>query len=472
MRIVMTTPAAPAASRRLLALVSVGSFMVALDSLVVATSLSTFQSTLSASFEQLEWVANAYGLSLAVLLITGAALGDRFGRRRMFAAGLALFTFASIACALSSSIAALIVARAFQGAAAALVMPLAMALLSAAFPPERRARALGIFGAVTGLAVLGGPVLGGLMVEGLAWQWIFWLNVPIGIALIPLVFRHVPESFGADARFDFCGVALITAGALAIVWGLMRGNHAGWLTGEVLGSLAAGALLTLAFVFWGARAAAAMVPMRLFRIQAFAAGNLANFLLYATLYSAVFFIAQFLQVAQGNSPLGTGLRMLPWTATLFIVAPIAGSLAGRLGERPLIVTGLSLQALGLGWFALIAQPDLPFVRAIAPLIVAGCGVSMAMPAAQSAILGAVARTEIGKASGVLNMLRFLGGVFGIAALGAAFASTGSFASPLSFAGGFTVAMLGCAGLSLLGAIAGLALPARHSVAAAERPADP
>lgn len=463
----MTNPVAAAQSRRLLTLVAVGSFMVALDSLVVATSLSTIQSTFGASFEQLEWVVNAYGLALAVLLMTGAALGDRFGRRRMFAAGLALFTLSSIACALSGSVAALIAARAIQGAAAALVIPLAMALLSAAFPPEHRARALGTFGAITGFAVLGGPVVGGLVVEGLAWQWIFWINVPLGAVLIPLVLRHIPESFGADARFDFCGVGLISAGVLGLVWGLMRSNHAGWMSGEVLAMLAAGAVLTLAFVLRGARAKAPMVPMRLFRIRAFGFGNLANFLLYATLYGALFFIAQFLQIAQNNGPLGAGLRMLPWTATLFIVAPIAGNLVGKVGERALIVTGLSLQSLGVGWLGLIAQSDLPFIQMVAPLIVAGCGVSMAMPATQSVVLGAVARAEVGKASGVLNMLRFLGGVFGVAVLGAVFASTGNLASPQGFTSGFAAAIVGCAGLSLLGALAGLALPAHQGVAAVQ-----
>lgn len=460
--------ASAAQNRRVLALTAIGSFMVALDSLVVATSLSTIQSTFRTSFEQLEWVVNAYGLTLAVLLITGAALGDRCGRRRMFTTGLGLFTLASIACALSGSITALIAARALQGAAAALVMPLAMALLSAAFPPERRAGALGIFGAITGLAVFGGPVVGGLVVEGLAWQWIFWLNVPVGVVLVPIALRHIPESFGADARFDVFGVGLITAGALGLVWGLMRGNHAGWMSVEVLTMLAAGAVLTLAFLLWGVRAAAPMVPMRLFRIRAFAAGNVANFLLYGTLYSALFFIAQFLQIAQGLGPLGAGLRMLPWTATLFVVAPVAGNLVGRIGERPLIVAGLLLQSFGIGWMALIAQPDLPFIQTVAPLIVAGCGVSMAMPATQSVILGAVARIDIGKASGVLNMLRYLGGVFGVAVLGAVFAGNGDLASAHGFTSGFTAAAIGCAGLSLLGAIAGLALPGRQGVVSPEQ----
>lgn len=465
----MTTPAQDTTetnSGTVLAFASIASFMVALDSLVVSTALSTLQTTLHASLESLQWVVNAYGLALAALLITGAALGDRFGRRRMFATGLVLFTLSSITCALSNSIAMLVASRAVQGAAAALVLPLAMALLTAAFPPERRGRALGIFGSITGLAVLGGPVIGGMIVEGLAWQWVFWLNVPIGVALVPLVLRHVPESFGADAKFDLVGVALISTGALGVAWGLMRGNHAGWMSREVIAMLAAGAVLMIGFILWGMRAKAPMVPMRLFRSRAFAAGNAASVCLFATLYSAVFFVAQFLQVGQGYSPLGAGLRVLPWTATLFFVAPIAGNLIRKTGERPLIVVGLFLQAAGLGWLAMLARPDLPFVQMIAPLVIAGCGVSMAMPAAQSVVLGSVAKSDIGKASGVYNMLRFLGGVFGIAVLGAVFASAGAITSAAAFNSGFEAAILGCALFSFAGALAGTALPGRAAVAAA------
>lgn len=454
-------------ARWVLALTSAASFMVALDALVVATALSTMKTAFGASLEQLEWIVNAYGLTLAVLLISGAALGDRFGRRRMFAIGLALFTLSSIACALSTSAAALIASRAVQGAAAALVMPLAMALLSVAFPAERRAKALGIFGGVTGLAVLSGPVIGGLVVQGLAWPWIFWVNVPIGIVLIALVLRRIPESVGSDARFDLVGIGLITTAALGITWALMRGNHAGWTSAEALAPITAGLILLAAFIGWSLRAAAPMVPMRLFQNRAFAAGNIANFCLNASLYSTLFFLAQFLQTAQQHGPLAAGLRMLPWTGTLFIVAPIAGSLVSKTGERPLIALGLLLQAFGIGWLALIARPDLPFAPMIAPLVAAGCGLSMAIPAIQSAVLGSVGKNELGKASGVLNMLRMLGGVFGIAVIGAVFAATGSIASATAFSSGFTIAMLGSAGFALLGALSGLALPMRGNVSAAK-----
>jgi EmrB/QacA subfamily drug resistance transporter len=446
-----------AARAWVLALTSIASFMVALDALVVTTALSTIRRDLGASIEALEWTVNAYNLSFGVLLLTGAALGDRFGRRRMFAAGIALFVAASAACALSASAGSLIAARAVQGAGAALVMPLAMAILSAAFQREERGKALGIFSGVTGLALIAGPALGGVIAEGFAWQWIFWINIPIGLIAIPLVLRHVGESFGTDTRLDFLGLALMTGAALGAGWGLMRGNGAGWASLEVVASLAGGLLLAAAFVAWELRAREPMVPMRFFRSRAFSSGIAASFLFYASMYGVLFFLPQFLQTTQGYGPLGAGLRLLPWTATLFVFAPIAGALVNRVGERPLVVIGLLLQAIGFVWIALIAAPDLAYSKLAVPMIVAGAGVSMAMPAAQYAVLSSVAVTEIGKASGTFNMLRFLGGVFGIATLVAVFAGSGSVGSPQAFSDGFVRAIGVAAILSLLAAIAGMGL---------------
>jgi EmrB/QacA subfamily drug resistance transporter len=437
-----------------LALASVASFMVALDALVVTTALNTIRLDLGASIEGLEWTVNAYNLSFAVLLMTGAALGDRFGRRRLFAAGLGLFVAASAACALASSVGWLIAARAVQGAGAALVMPLAMALLSAAFSREARGKALGIFSGVTGLALIAGPVVGGAIAEGIAWQWIFWLNLPIGLILIPLVLRRIPESFGTGTALDIPGLALVSAAAVGLVWGLMLGNGA---------ALAAAFLLLVAFVAWELRAREPMVPMRFFRSRAFSSGIAASFLFYASLYGAVFLLPQFLQAAQGHGPLGAGLRLLPWTATLFLVAPMAGALVNRIGERPLVVVGLLLQTIGMAWIGLAAAPELAYAELVAPLIVAGAGVSMAMPAAQNAVFSSVAATEIGKASGTFNMLRFLGGVFGIALLVAAFAAAGDVSSAQAFSDGFALAIGVSAVLSFGGAIAGMALPGRGAL---------
>jgi EmrB/QacA subfamily drug resistance transporter len=453
-----------------LALASVASFMVALDALVVTTALSTIRTSLGASIEALEWTVNAYNLSFAVLLMTGAALGDRFGRRRMYVAGIWLFVAASAACALAPNIGWLIAARAVQGAGGALIMPLALAILSAAIPPERRAKALGIFSGVTGLALIVGPLIGGAIAQGIAWEWIFWLNVPIGVLVIPFVVRRVEESHGDGSAIDVGGLMLVTVSALGVIWGLMRGNGAGWGSLEVLVSLAAGVLLAVAFVAWESRAATPMIPPRLFRSGAFAAGNGAAFLYTGAIYGGLFFLPQFLQVVQGYSPLGAGLRLLPWTAVLFVVAPIAGGLVNRVGERPLVVIGLLLQAIGMAWLGLAAGPDAPYVGLVPPLIVAGAGVSLAMPAAQNAVMSAVARSEIGKASGTFNTVRYLGGAFGLAVAAAVFAAAGGFApteglSPAqAFGAGFGPAVGVSAGLSLLAALAGLGLPGRRAPA--------
>ena len=340
--------------RWVLVLCAIASLMVALDVTAISTALESIRRGLGASVNELEWTVNAYNLSFAVLLITAAALGDRLGRRRLFAVGMGIFVAASAASALAPNVTVLIAARAVQGVGAALVAPLSLALLSAAFPPERRGWALGLYGGITGLAVLGGPVIGGAVTQGLAWQWVFWLNVPIGLAAIPLILRRIEESYGPRARLDVIGLALVTASTFGIVWGLMRANDAGWGSFEVIGSLAGGIVALIAFIAFELRTREPMLPMRLFRSRSFSAGSATNFLLSSALFGAVFFMAQFLQISLGNGPLASGLRLLPWTGCLFIVAPIAGSLVDRIGERPLIVLGLTLQAIGFGWVALIA----------------------------------------------------------------------------------------------------------------------
>jgi EmrB/QacA subfamily drug resistance transporter len=449
-----------------LALASTASFMVVLDLLVVATALSTIRHELGTSIGQLEWTVNAYTLSFAVLLMTAAAVGDRFGRRRVFAAGLGVFAAASAACALAPGVGALIAARAVQGAGAAMVMPLALALLNAAFPPQRRGWAMGIFGSVTGLAVVVGPVLGGAITQGLAWQWIFWLNVPIGLLAIPLSLRRLTESHGPRAPLDLPGLALAASAALGLVWGLVRGTSAGWGSPEVAGTLAAGAVLALAFTGWELRARAPMLPMRLFTSHGFSAGNAAIFFLNASLTGAVFFTAQFLQVSLYQDPLAAGIRLLPWGVVPFLIAPWAGKAADRVGERPLIVSGLLLQAAGLAWMAAVAVPGLAYSVMLAPMVISGAGFAMALPAVTKAVIGSVQPADIGKASGAFSTMRQLGGAFGVAILAAAFAGSGSYASAAAFSDGFTAAITAAAGLAVAGALAALALPGRTARAQA------
>jgi EmrB/QacA subfamily drug resistance transporter len=427
--------------------------MVALDTLVVAAALTTIRGDLGASAEQLEWTVNAYGLSFAMLLMTAAAIGDRLGRRRTYAAGLALFTAASIACALATTLPFLIVARAVQGVGAAFVMPLAMSLLGAAFPPEVRGRAIGVFSGVTGIAVLGGPLIGGAVTEGLSWQWIFWINVPIGVVAIAFVLTKIPESTGPARRLDLVGAVLISLAVLGLVWGTVRGESAGWTSTEVLGAFAIGVVMLAAFGWWERRTDHAMVPLAFFRNRTFTAANAAGFFLSAALFSAVFFLSQYMQAALGSGPLKAGLQLLPWTGTLFVVGPIAGRLTDRFGPRPLVVIGMALQTGGMLW---VSQGVGQYSELVAPLILCGCGISLAMPAAQSAAMAALPREAVGIASGVYSMNRQLGGAAGVAVLGSLFTAAGGYTGD-----GFTRALAGCGVLSLAGAVSGLAIAAHR-----------
>ncbi|HWD81815.1 MAG TPA: DHA2 family efflux MFS transporter permease subunit [Kribbella sp.] len=432
---------------------SLGSVMVALDTLVVAAALTTIRGDLGASAEELEWTVNAYGLSFAMLLMTAAAIGDRLGRRRTYAAGLTLFTAASVACALATSLPFLIVARAVQGVGAAFVMPLAMSLLGAAFPPEVRGRAIGVFSGVTGIAVLGGPLIGGAVTEGLSWQWIFWINVPIGAVAIALVLTRIPESTGPARRLDLAGAVLISLAVLGLVWGTVRGESAGWSSTEVLTAFALGVVMLVAFGLWERRTDHAMVPLTFFRNRTFTAANAAGFLLTSALFSAVFFLSQYMQAELGSAPFKAGLQLLPWTATLFVVGPIAGRLVDRVGERPLVVIGMALQGAGMLW---VSRGATHYWELILPLVVTGAGVSLAMPAAQTAAMAALPREAVGIASGIYSMNRQLGGAAGVAVLGSVFTAAGGYTGD-----GFTRALAGGGVLSLLGALSGVAIAARR-----------
>lgn len=438
--------------------------MVALDALVITTALTTIRNDLGALVAALEWTVNAYLLSFAVLIVTASTLGDRFGRRRLFVAGIGLFGGASAACALAPTVGWLIAARAAQGVGEALVLPLGMAILMASIPDDRRAGALGLFSGVTGLAVLGGPVVGGAIVEGLDWRWIFWLNVPVGLLLIPLSLRWLPESHGRRSGVDGVGIVVLTAAVMGLMWGLVRGNAAGWTSGEVIGALAIGLLMLAAFIVWERRTTTPMLPLTWFHSSRFAWGNVAGFFLYASLFGTLFFLAQFLQVVMGYDPLGAGLRLLPWTATLFVTAPIAGALVSRTGERPLVMLGLTGQAAGMAWIAMVAEPGGSYSALVPPLMLAGFGVSMAMPATQSAVFGATSAGDVGTASGTFNMLRQLGAAFSIAVLVVEFSRVGGHESVSAFSDGFSGAIGLSAALSVAGAVARLGLPRRISAA--------
>jgi EmrB/QacA subfamily drug resistance transporter len=439
------------------AISSVALFMTTLDNLVVTTALPVIRNDLHASLSGLEWTVNAYTLTFAVLLITGAALGDRFGRRRMFVIGLSIFTAGSAAAALAPSIDVLIVARAVQGLGGAIVLPLTLTILSAAVPAERRGLVLGAWGGISGLAVAMGPLVGGAVVEGISWQWIFWLNVPIGLALIPLAYFRLRETYGPNDALDLPGVGLASAGLLGIVWGLVRGNQVGWGSAEIVGSLMLGFVVFGLFLLWELRAEAPMLPLRFFRSRTFSAANAASFLMFFGMFGSIFLLAQFFQTVQGYSPLQAGLRVLPWTAMPIIVAPIAGALSDRIGGRPLMATGLALQAVGLGWIAFVSTPTVAYSELVTPFILSGVGMALYFAPVANVVLSAVKPEEEGQASGANNAIRELGGVFGVAVLASVFAHYGGYGSGQSFVDGLTPAIYVGAVLVAAGAVASLGI---------------
>jgi len=458
--------------RWVLGVAASSSLMVVLDGLVVSTALTTIRVDLHASVAQLEWTVNGYALSFAVLLMTAAVLGDRFGRRRVLAIGIGSFAAASVGCALAPSIGWLIAFRVLQGAGAALVMPVALALLGAAFSADSRPRALGVFAGVSGLAVPLGPLLGGAVVEGISWPWIFWINVPTGLVLIAAAVTRIEESRGPHGAVDVPGLALVTGAALGIVWGLVRGNPAGWGSPEVIGSLIVGVILTVGFVLRERATGSPMLPMRLFASRRFSAGNAAVFFHWGSAFGAVFFMSQFLQSGLGYGPLAAGLRLMPWGATTVVVPQLAGRLIGRFGERRFVVGGMSLHAASMAYIALVASPDASYMQIVVPLVLSGAGVAMSLPAAQSAVLGAVEPPDIGRAAGAFSTLRQLGGAFGVAVLVAVFAAAGAYGSAQTFTDGFEAAIAACGGLALAAALAGSALPGRRPAPARVAPSPP
>ncbi len=455
----VAAPAArqPAGSALTVILTSMAYFMVTLDALVVVTALPSIHRDLGGSLGTLQWTVNAYNMCYAAGIITAAALGDRLGRRRVFLSGLTLFTAASAACALAPNTAALIGFRAIQGIGAATVVPMALTLLTSAFPPERRGSAVGIWGGIAGLGVASGPLIGGAVTQGLNWHWIFWVNVPVGITVAIGARLRLAESRGPRSRLDLPALVLVTAGVAALVWGLVQGPQAGWGSARVMGALAAGAVLVAAFLAWEAHASEPMIPLGLFRARSFAPAAATQLLMASAIFSAAFIISQFFQLGIGDTPLGTGLRFLPWTATPLLIAPAAGMLFDRIGARRLVVPGLAMQGLGFAWIAHLAGTGAGYGAYVAPFIIAGVGISMALPCVATSGINAAPSAWIGKAAGVMNMMQLLGATFGIAIITVVFNDAGSLARSATVASGSRSAIAVSAGLSVAGALTALGI---------------
>jgi len=460
-----TPPASAGARRRHLPIwlailaASLPMFMASLDNLVMTNALPVIHEDMGASVEQLQWFVNAYTLSFATFILMAVALGDRFGRRTVFAIGILVFTVASAFAGLSTTPGQLIAARAVQGIGGAALMPLSLTLIAGSVPVRLRALAIGIWGGVAGLGVAVGPLIGGAVVEGWNWQAIFWINVPVGILSIPLVLIALPNSFGAKVRADLVGLLLVGLGVLAVVFGIVRGNPAGWDSLEVLASLIGGTVLLIAFVLWEWRSPAPLLPLTLFRDRSFSVANLVGVGFSFGMFGAVFILIQFLQIVQGASPLDAAVQTMPWTLAPMVVAPLAGIVSGRVGTRALIVTGLALEAISLFWLAGTISATLPYAQMVPPFLIAGVGMGLVFAPSSTAVLATMRAEDHAKASGTNSTLREIGVALGIAVLTAVFTGAGGQLTPTAYVSAAIPAVLVGAFVLAATAIIALFLPA-------------
>jgi EmrB/QacA subfamily drug resistance transporter len=444
-------------SRLTLLVLPIAYFMVTLDTLVVVTALPSIHKDLGGGVSTLQWTVNAYSIAFAAGIITASAVGDRLGRRRVFRFGLGLFTAASAACALAPTLSALIAFRALQGAGAAIVMPLGLTLLTSAFPVERRGAVVGVWGGIAGLGVAAGPLIGGGVTQGLDWHWVFWVNVPIGIIALLATRLVLPRTHGSRGALDLPAMVLAAAGPAALVWGLVDAPQVGWTAPRTLGALAVAVVALAAFLAREATTDAPMIPLSMFRTSAFSAAAISTFLMSGATFSAAFFTSEFFQLARGDSPFSAGLRFLPWTAAPLLAAPVAGMLFDRIGARRLAVPGLAMQALGFAWISQLAHTHAGYAAFVVPFIIAGVGVSMALPSLPAAGMNAAPPELLGRAAGVLNTMQQLGAVIGIALVTVVFNANGALATPATTTHGYRPAEAAAAGLSALAAAVALAV---------------
>jgi EmrB/QacA subfamily drug resistance transporter len=444
------------------AIVCAALFMSMLDNLVVLTALPAIRTALHATVSDLEWTVNAYTLAFAVLMLSGSALGDRYGRKRIFLIGVGIFTLGSAAGAVSDTSTHLLLARATQGIGAAFLTPLTLTILARVFPPEQRAAVIGLWAGVSGLGLAIGPLVGGAIVNGIAWNAIFWLNVPIGIVVIALGWWRLDESWGDRLPLDYPGLFLVAAGLFGVTFGLIRGNALGWSSPSIIGAFVGGGLLLIGFILWERRSAAPMLTLSLFSVRGFSIPNAVGYLMSAGMFGSIFLLTLYIQQIQGASPLEAGLKTMPWTGTIMIVAPVAGLLATRLGSRPVVLTGMMLQTVALLWIGSVAQIATPYVDLLPAFILGGVGMGLTYAPLSSTIMNAVAGNMEGQASGAYNAIRELGGVFGVAILGAVFQHEATLPSAASFMNGFHTAVFAGAIIVGFGTVLTVLLPSVES----------
>jgi EmrB/QacA subfamily drug resistance transporter len=400
-------------------------FMIMLDNTVVNVALPSIQRDLDADLSSLEWTINAYTLSFAVLLVTGGRLGDIFGRRRMFLAGVVIFAASSAAIGLAPTDAWLVAGRAVQGVGAALMLPATLSIITNAFPAHERGKAIGTWAGVSALALAIGPVLGGFLTESVSWRAIFFLNLPVAIGAVAVTLFAARESRDetVEKRVDIPGIVTVTAGLTALVLALVEGNQWGWGSARILGLLALAVVALTAFVAVEMRTRVPMVDFAFFRSRAFLGANVVAFVVSFAMLAMFFFIALYMQNILGYSPLEAGVRFLPSTIVIMFIAPVSGRLTDRIGPRPLIVSGLTIVAASLLWQSQL-DVNTGYGFLLPAFVAMGVGVALTMSPMSTAAMNAVDQTKAGAASGILSMSRMVGGTFGVAALGALVAALG------------------------------------------------
>jgi EmrB/QacA subfamily drug resistance transporter len=443
----------------IIAAASLPMFMASLDNLVVTNALPVLAKDLGANIEQLQWFLNAYALAFASFILMAVALGDRYGRRRVFMVGIGIFTAASALCALASTPEQLIAARVLQGIGGAGIMPLSLAILAGSVSAKLRPLAIGIWGGVAGLGVAAGPLIGGAVVDGLSWHAIFWLNVPVGILAIPLIRRALVESRGDRVPLDIVGLVLGMAGVFGIVFGIVRGNDYGWTSGQVLAGLIGGVALLCAFIAWESRYRAPLLPLRLFRDRSFTIANIVGLLFSFGIFGSIFILIQYMQVVQGDSPFAAGVKTMPWTMAPLVIAPLAGAFAPRVGTRALMVGGLTLQAIGLTWFGITMGPDTAYGALVPAFVACGVGMGLVFAPMATAVLATMRPENHAKASGTNSTVREIGVALGIAVLTAVFTGAGGEFTPTGYSDAASPAIFVGASLLVVAAIAATFLPA-------------
>ena len=425
--------------------------MVVLDNLIVASTLPAIQRSLGASLESLEWVLDAYILAFGVLMISAAAVGERYGRRKVFIAGIVLFTVSSAAGAVAPNVETLILARAIEGIGGAIITPLTLTLLTSAFAVEHRSKALGAWSAIAGVGVAAGPVVGGILTDALSWHWIFWVNVPVGIAIAVLAPRVLVESRGRHERLDLGGLLLASTGLFALIFATIRANALGWGSAQTLASYATGLVLLGAFLRWESRSTHAMVPLRFFSSREFSGANAANFLLSFTMFSAFVMLVQFFSSVHGDGPIAVGVHSLFWTAMPMIVSPWGASFGRERGPARVATLGMGLITAGMLSFALLVDPSAGVLTVAPALVAIGTGIGLVLPNVVAIALGAVPGEDVGKASAVLNTARQIGAATGVAVGVAIFQAAGGL-GPVQAANGIRAALLVSAGAAAIGTL--------------------